>query len=227
MDWRRSSRRWKRSDGVGCPLTALGVTAEPLWMSDRDERWFDALAGYDAAIAAVPSGRLVEHDTWYRTVLPSLIASRSPGHVLHDDMVRITEWKMARGVWRAPNLVLVRSNTPDEVVNASRLAAEQIPHPTKPVTALVALKGVGAATASALLAVMAPTVYPFFDENVAAQVPQLGPVAWTNGYYAKYANALRERSAQLSARFGSAFTPVMVERALWATRGNSTTDALA
>jgi hypothetical protein len=43
-------------------------------------------------------------------------------------------------------------------------------------------------------------------------------VAWTNGYYAKYAAALRERSAQLSDRFGRAFTPVMVERALWATR---------
>ena len=81
-----------------------------------------------------------------------------------------------------------------------------------------------AATASALLAVMAPSVYPFFDEEVAAQVPQLGPVAWTNGYYAKYAVALRERSAQLSERIGRAFTPVMVERALWAARGDSKRD---
>lgn len=201
--------------------------AASLWASDHDDRWSGALAGYDAAIAAVPSGRLVEHDTWYRTVLPSLIESRTLGYVLHEEMVRLTEWKMARGVWRAPNLVLVRNNAPEAVVNASRSAAEQIPHPTKPVTALVALKGVGAATASALLAVMAPAVYPFFDEDVAAQVPQLGPVAWTNGYYAKYANALRERSAQLSALFGRAFTPVMVERALWATRGSATQAVIA
>ena len=148
-----------------------GLVGQRLWASDRDDRWSSALAGYDAAIAAVPSGRLV--------------------------------------------------------VNASRSAAEQIPHPTKPVTALVALKGVGAATASALLAVMAPTVYPFFDEDVAAQVPMLGPVAWTNGYYAKYATALRERSAQLSALFGRAFTPVMVERALWAARGRAKRDVIA
>lgn len=192
-----------------------------MWQSEQEDRWYAALAGYDAAIAAVPSGRLVEHDAWYRTELPTLIAARTPGYVLHDEMVRITEWKMARGVWRAPNLVLVRSNTPDAVVEASRAASEQIPHPTKPVTALVALKGVGAATASALLAVMAPTMYPFFDEDVAAQVPLLGPVAWTNGYYAKYAVALRERSAQLSATFAHAFTPVMVERALWATRASA------
>ena len=143
-------------------LPLVSESAESLWASDRNDRWFDALARYDAAIAAVPSARLLEHDVWYRTVLPALLASREPGYVLHDEMVRITEWKMARGVWRAPNLVLVRSNTPDEVLHASRLAAEQIPHPTKPVTALVALKGVGAATASALLAVMAPSVYPFF-----------------------------------------------------------------
>lgn len=196
----------------------MTVSAQSLWMSERNDRWHDALNGYDAAIATVPSARLVEHDTWYRTTLPELIASRSPGYVQHDDMVRITEWKMARGVWRAPNLLLVRSNTPEAVIEASRLAWGQIPHPTKPVTALVALKGVGAATASALLAVLAPSVYPFFDEDVAAQVPQLGPVAWTNGYYATYAVALRERSAQLSAAFGREFTPVMVERALWATR---------
>lgn len=196
----------------------MSALAESLWMSESVDRWYDALAAYDAAIAAVPSGQLVEHDTWYRTVLPKLIASRRFVYVQHDDMVRITEWKMARGVWRAPNLVLVRSNTPDAVVSASRSAGEQIPHPTKPVTALVALRGVGAATASALLAVLAPSVYPFFDEDVAAQVPQLGPVAWTNGYYAKYAAALRERSAHLSAAFGRECTPVMVERALWATR---------
>ena len=187
----------------------MNEPAGTLWASEREARWADALAGYDAAIAAVPSGRLVEHDAWYRTVLPTLMASRTPGYVMHDEMERITEWKMARGVWRAPNLVLVRSNTPEDVITASRLAAVQIPHPTKPVNALVALKGVGAATASALLAVMAP---------------QLGPVAWTNGYYAKYAVALRERSAQLSERFGRAFTPVMVERALWAARGDSKRD---
>ena len=45
--------------------------------------------------------------------------------------------------------------------------------------------------------------------------------------YAKYANALRERSAQLSDRFGHAFTPVMVERALWATRGGSSKELIA
>jgi hypothetical protein len=37
-------------------------------------------------------------------------------------------------------------------------------------------------------------------------------VAWTLGYYARYAEALRERAAAL----GVGWTPAMVERALWA-----------
>ncbi|MGZ8492242.1 MAG: hypothetical protein ACXWZS_08575, partial [Gemmatirosa sp.] len=64
----------------------------------------------------------------------------------------------------------------------------------------------------AVAAAHAPALYPFFDELVAAQVPTLGAVAWTLGYYARYAAALRERAAAL----GDEWTPVMVERALWA-----------
>jgi hypothetical protein len=56
-----------------------------------------------------------------------------------------------------------------------------------------------------------PEIYPFFDELVAAQIPGLGPVAWTLAYYRKYAEALRERASELGGRW----TPVKVERALW------------
>jgi hypothetical protein len=87
-----------------------------------------------------------------------------------------------------------------------------VPHRTAPITALTALAGVGPATASAVLAAAAPAHYPFFDELVAAQVPALGPVKWTLGYYARYADALRERARQL----GGGWTPAAVERALWA-----------
>ena len=53
-------------------------------------------------------------------------------------------------------------------------------------------------------------LFPFFDELVAAQVPGLGKVAWTPGFYLRYAVALRERAQQL----GTDWTPTMVERAL-------------
>jgi hypothetical protein len=134
------------------------------------------------------------------------------------ELVRLTEWKMARGVWRARNLVLVRGNAPETVIETSAGALAKVPHPTAPIAALSTLDGVGPATASAVAAASAPDVYPFFDELVAAQVPGLGTVAWTLGYYARYAAALRERAAQL----GDGWTPALVERTLWAHVGGKT-----
>ena len=129
--------------------------------------------------------------------------------------MKLTEWKMARGVWRAPNLVLVKGNDAELVKKTSADALASAPHPTAPIAALAKLDGVGPATASALAAAAEPSIYPFFDELVAAQVPGLGVVKWTLGYYAKYAEALRERARAL----GGDWTPVLVERALWASVG--------
>ena len=182
-----------------------------LWAEASPAAWRAALDRYPVVVARQGVARLAELDTWYRDELPAQLASRRPPHVLLAELVRLTEWKMARGVWRARNLVLVKGNAPAAVVDASRAALAAVPHPTAPISALVKLGGVGPATASAVVAAHAPDVYPFFDELVAAQVPGLGAVAWTLGYYARYADALRARAAQL----GDSWTPVMVERALW------------
>ena len=69
--------------------------------------------------------------------------------------------------------------------------------------------------ASAVAAAAAPETYPFFDEIVAACVPELGAVAFTLPYYGRYAAALRARAQRL----GPPWTPAAVERALWADRG--------
>jgi hypothetical protein len=182
-----------------------------LWTSASLTEWRSALDRYDEVVSGQGVARLPELDRWYREDLPSLIADRRPAHVTHPELVRLTEWKMARGVWRAPNLVLVRSNAPDVVVQTSTAALAAVPHATAPVSALAKLKGVGPATASAVAAAVTPGMYPFFDELVAAQVPTLGKVAWTLGYYARYADALRARAVALAKEW----TPVMVERALW------------
>ena len=186
-----------------------------LWTSTTEQAWRAALDRYQAVVSAQGVARLSELDEWYRDELPGTLAGRPGPHVTASELVRLTEWKMARGVWRAPNLVLVRSNPPEMVVETSAAALALVPHPTTPISAFVALKGVGPATASAVLSAAAPATYPFFDELVAAQVPGLGVVAWTPAYYRRYAEALRARAEQL----GAAWTPTMVERALWSNAG--------
>lgn len=183
-----------------------------LWASDERKLWKAALESYPAVIDAQGVARLPELDRWYRDELPAAIAGRKAPHVTHDELVRVTEWKMARGIFRPRNLVLVRGNAPALVEKTSTAALAAIPDPKRPVALLAELAGVGPATASAIAAAAAPEVYPFFDELVGAQVPGLGTVAFTPAYYAKYAAALRARADAL----GHGWTPVMVEQALWA-----------
>ena len=186
-----------------------------LWNSASPSDWRAALDSYPQVIARQDVTRLAELDSWYREELPGRISGRIQPHVILDELVRLTEWKMARGEWRARNLVLVKGNDPDAVIDVSSAALSAVPHPTAPITAMVKLAGVGPATASAVAAAFAPETYPFFDELVAAQVPGPGEIKWTLGYYARYADALRERASTLA----GAWSPVMVERALWANAG--------
>jgi hypothetical protein len=183
-----------------------------LWSSHSRSDWHRALDRYVDVIGNQNVQALPELDAWYRKELPALITRRDPAHLTLPELIRLTEWKMARGVWRAPNLVLVRGNAPDDVERWSFHALAAMPHPKAPIATLVKLAGVGPATASAVVAAAAPATYPFFDELVAAQVPTLGTVRWTLGYYVRYAEALRERASAL----GNGWTPAMVERALWA-----------
>lgn len=186
-----------------------------LWPSDDIRQWRDALARYEGVVAAQGVAALPELDAWYRDELPALIGGRRAPHVTHAELVKVTRWKMARGVWRARNLALVEGNDPQAVVTRSRDALAAVPDPKKPIAILAELDGVGPATASAVAAAAAPETYPFFDELVGAQVPGLGKVAFTPSYYAKYAEAIRERARAL----GGGWTPAMIERALWAWSG--------
>lgn len=186
-----------------------------LWLSTSTTEWRQALHSYDEVVLGQGVARLGDLDRWYREELPGIVASRRRRYATLGELVRLTEWKMARGVWRAPNLILVNGNDADVVKETTAAALASAPHPTAPIAALAKLEGVGPATASALAAAAEPGIYPFFDELVAAQVPRLGAVKWTLGYYAKYAEALRLRASVL----GTDWTPTLVERALWASVG--------
>ncbi len=187
------------------------MTAESLWTSRDDAPWQSALSRYSATIASQGVASLAEHDRWYHHELPLALQSRTPSYATHEELVRLTEWKMARGVWRARNLVLVRGNNAELVQAVTRDAFALVPHESAPIAKVAELAGVGPATASALLAAYAPALYPFFDELVAHQIPTLGPVAFTPAYYKRYAQAIRERAVEL----GGDWTPARVERALW------------
>lgn len=184
-----------------------------LWSSRSLAAWEHAHGSYAMVIERQGVKRLPELDRWYRESLPGAIRSRSIAHVTHEELVQVTEWKMARGIWRARNLALVKGNAAATVERVSADALAAIPDPRRPIALLAELSGVGPATASAVAAAASPEAYPFFDELVAAQVPGLGAVKYSAGYYARYAAAIGERADELG------WSPVRVEQALWANVG--------
>ncbi|HEX2569879.1 MAG TPA: hypothetical protein VH877_10020 [Polyangia bacterium] len=193
----------------------MSPPAEALWAEEDAGIWSAWHGRYPEIVAHHGGERLSGLDTWYGQTLPELLRNRQPPYLLRDELVRVTEWKMRRGVWRGRNLALVRQNDAATVERTSRAAFALIPDVRKPVAALAELGGVGVATASAVLASLRPDVYPFFDELIAKAMPGLGAVAFTMPYYLRYAERLRERAVRL----GPPWTPHAVGQALWAAAG--------
>ena len=191
-----------------------------LWASNKCADWHAALEQYADIIEAQQVNGLVELDAWYRNKLPAIIAARSPGYITRTELERVTVWKMKRGVWRERNRLLAESNPSAVIKKTSSDAFAAIPDPRKPVDLLSQLAGVGPATSSGVLACVAPAIYPFFDELVAVQIPDLGKVAFTASYYQRYAEQLRKRAGQLQgACKHHPWTAHDVSQALWSVSG--------
>jgi len=193
-----------------------------LWATDDCTAWQSAFESYPDVIRAQQVNGLEELDAWYRRELPGVLASRDPAYITRDELEQVTKWKMKRGVWRERNRLLVVSNPAAGVRKTAQAALRAVPDPRVPIALLSELKGVGPATASAVLAAYRPDIYPFFDELVAAQIPGLGPVAFTAAYYQRYAARLRERAAELAGtcKHGrEGWTAHAAGQALWAASG--------
>lgn len=191
-----------------------------LWASNKCADWHAALDRYPDVIEMQHVNGLPELDLWYREELSALIEARSPAFITRDELERVTKWKMKRGVWRERNRLLVLSNAPALVKKISMQAFAVIPDPRKPVDLLSTLAGVGPATASGVLACVAPAIYPFFDELVAAQIPDLGKVAFTATYYQRYATQLRDRTELLQKKCAhQKWTAHDIGQALWSASG--------
>ncbi len=191
-----------------------------LWNSENCEDWRVALGEYPAVIRTQQVRGLETLDAWYRNEFPRLVAMRKPAYITRTELERVTTWKMKRGVWRERNRLLLAGNSPAVIKRTSRDALAAVPDLRKPISILNGLAGVGPATASAVLATYSPALFPFFDELVAQQIPELGTVSFTALYYQRYAAALRERAAKLNEQCGDrVWTAHEVSQALWAASG--------
>ncbi|KAL9330681.1 hypothetical protein ACSQ67_000291 [Phaseolus vulgaris] len=182
--------------------------------------WKEALSEYQSRIQTLSLTKtktktnLVSLDEFYCNELPSLLRQRNPNPFLTtSELSNLMQWKLTRGKWR-PRLLDFVSSLDDAVVkSASEKAFKSLPDVSKAVAELTVLKGVGPATASAVLAAFSPHLTPFMSDE--AMEAALGNSKdYSLKQYLKFVDKLQMKAKELSSE-GDSFTPSDVERALW------------
>lgn len=162
---------------------------------------------------------LVDLDHFLHNELPGLVIIRSPKpHVTHEELAKVMKWKLARGKMR-PLQKVVESNSSAVVVQVSTKAIEQLTqgHWDKAFVQLCELRGIGTATASALLSFLDEAACPFMaDEVIDAVYP--GERDYTMKIYEYMRPKLIQKAHDLNELHGQdgvSWTAEAVGRALW------------
>ncbi|XP_013863630.1 uncharacterized protein zgc:112496 isoform X2 [Austrofundulus limnaeus] len=195
-------------------MSALFACEEPATWRSVYEKYWDVV---EAQAKSKKSRKLLELEKWYQEDLPSLISSRPDKHVTQSELVKLMEWKLTRGKFRPRLQQLVASNGEDVVKKCSRKAFSLLPDVQAAIAELSSLKGVGPATASAVLAAGAPHLTAFMSDEAMESVPGLRPIQYTAKHYALYLNKVAAQSAKLNTVDPQQdWTPHRVELCLWA-----------
>lgn len=165
---------------------------------------------YDDAIQAMSTKKknpsLRSMDNFWRDDFAPLVKEK--GHFTLAELSRIMAWKLARGKFR-PLQKLCDSNSPDAVVLASTEALEALTRRDwkGAMKKLTTLKAVGEATASALLAPLAPDLCPFMTDEA------LEVTYGARDYTAKAYAVLREQLVDKATQLG--MQAEQVGRVIW------------
>lgn len=161
--------------------------------------------------------KLLNLDKWYQEELPTTISKRSEMYVTYSELVKLMEWKLTRGKFRPRLQQLVKSNSEEFVERCSRKAFSLLPDVHAAITELSLLKGVGPATASAVLAAGAPEQAAFMSDEAMESIPGLTPIQYTVKHYILYVAKMLEQTEKLNkVDLEQDWTPQQLEQCLWA-----------
>ncbi|XP_039991823.1 uncharacterized protein zgc:112496 [Xiphias gladius] len=195
-------------------MSGLFACEEPATWRSVYEKYWDVV---EAKAKGKKPGKLLNLDKWYQEELPILISSRPDKHVTLSELVKLMEWKLTRGKFRPRLQQLVASNSEDTVEKCSRKAFSLLPDVQAAIAELSSLKGVGPATASAVLAAGAPEQTAFMSDEAMESVPGLKPIQYTAKHYALYLGKMVERTEKLNkVDRQQDWTPHRLELCLWA-----------
>jgi len=154
-------------------------------------------------------------DAWCHTTLPSLLHGRSPAYLTQPELSRVMSWKLRTGKNRPGLQKYVDALTDKEVRAASEAAFACLPVKgagslKDALTQLSKLKGVGPATASAVLSFWCPEKAAFMSDE------SLEGIVGSRKYTLQEGLALTTSCAKKAKELGGTWTAGSVQRAVWA-----------
>jgi len=155
-----------------------------------------------------------EDDFWMQTQLRE--SAVTLGFITRNDLSRIMRWKLKTGKWR-PNLQKFVDEASDEFVrevSTRAFTALRSDDLKGALTELCKVKGVGPATASAILSAFDPCKCVFMSDE------SLLTVLGTKQYTLAEALKLTKLCSAEAKRRGGTWTANGVQRAVWATTNN-------
>ncbi|KAM5152456.1 uncharacterized protein ACMZJ9_010616 [Mantella aurantiaca] len=162
--------------------------------------------------------RLVELDRWFQEELPGIISARPQKSLKQEELVKLMEWKLLRGKFR-PRLQQMAASNPESMVEScTRKAFQRLPNVSAAIEELCQLKGIGPATASAVLCAGSPESAAFMADEAVESVPGLVPIQYNLKHYLKFLEEIRKKAETLNAESEEVqnWTPHRVELCLWA-----------
>ncbi|XP_026880613.1 uncharacterized protein zgc:112496 [Electrophorus electricus] len=185
-----------------------------VWSSVYGKYW--AVMEAKAAGKGKSSGKLLALDKWYQEELPVVISGRTEPSLTHPELVKLMEWKLTRGKFRPRLQKLVGSNSEEAVLSCTTRAFQLLPNVQAAIAELSLLKGLGPATASAVLAAGAPGVAAFMSDEAVESIADLKPVQYTAKHYLLFLQKILDKSHKLNkVKSEQVWTPHKVELCLW------------
>lgn len=160
---------------------------------------------------------LIKLDQWYQKEFPKKIQSRGKDpHIIHDELVTIMKWKLARGKFRPRLKELVTMNSPRVVETESRKAFRALFKKDDlgaSIQYLCNLKGIGPATASAIVTAAAPERAAFMADECLAAVPEIEGIDYTLQEYLEMLKHIQQAVIRLGGP--EEWNPHQIELTLW------------
>jgi hypothetical protein len=190
--------------------TRQGVEAAVRLSQCKDDSiWLSIESKYSDMIAEKGGDELVELEQFCEELAETM---KSEQQITKDGLLKIVQWKFLVGKPRYALMNHLKANTAAQVKEHTKsgFAFADEGDAKQAISEVAKLRGVGPATASAILSIYKPDMFVFMADEVIECLYE-----GKRGYTASIYHKVNDKCSELAENLGSEWNPRRVGRALW------------